>query len=62
MEVVDGLKSTLEEDLEVVIISDTSLDEFFLEEWVIVEQVVDLILGDLAQGCVVGRSNCGGSI
>lgn len=62
MEIIDSFQGTLEEDFEVIVIPDAPFDELILEEWIIIEQVVDLVLRNFTQSGVIGRGYRSGSI
>lgn len=60
MQIVDSFESTLQEYLEVVIVSNSPVYQLLLEEWINLKQVHHILLSDLPKrGIVGGCYRCG---
>ena len=54
MQIVDSFESTLQEYLEVVIVSNSPVYQLLLEEWINLKQVHHILLSDLPERGIVG--------
>tara|TARA_B110000285_G_scaffold214502_1_gene259922 strand:+ start:906 stop:1328 length:423 start_codon:yes stop_codon:yes gene_type:complete len=59
LQVINCLQSTLQENFEIIIVSNGSVDQLFFKEWKLLEQIFNLTFTNLSEGGVIGT--CDGS-
>jgi hypothetical protein len=57
LQVIDSFKSTFQKDFEIIIVSNCSVDQLFLEEWELLEQVSDLTFANFTKSRIVSTGN-----